>query len=74
MSKDNTSISLINIDEDAPILVAVAWPYVNGDIHVGHLAGYLLPSDIFARYNRLKGRPVLMVSGSDCHGTPIFPI
>jgi len=53
------------------MLVGVAWPYVNGDLHVGHLAGYLLPADIFARYNRLIGNDVLMVSGSDCHGTPI---
>lgn len=53
------------------ILIGVAWPYVNGDLHVGHLAGYLLPADIFARYNRLVGNDVLMVSGSDCHGTPI---
>ncbi|MBN2015478.1 methionine--tRNA ligase [Candidatus Dojkabacteria bacterium] len=53
------------------VLVAVAWPYVNGDIHVGHLAGYLLPADIFARFKRLHGHEVLMVSGSDCHGTPI---
>ncbi len=53
------------------VLVAVAWPYVNGDIHVGHLAGYLLPADVFARYSRIKGYDVLMVSGSDCHGTPI---
>lgn len=52
-------------------LVAVAWPYVNGDLHVGHLAGYLLPADIFARFQRLYGNDVLMVSGSDCHGTPI---
>jgi len=53
------------------ILVAVAWPYVNGEQHIGHLAGYLLPADIFARYNRLVGNNVLMVSGSDCFGTPI---
>ncbi len=53
------------------ILVGVAWPYVNGDIHVGHLAGYLIPADIVARYYRLRGDDVLMVSGSDCHGTPI---
>jgi methionyl-tRNA synthetase len=53
------------------ILIAVAWPYVNGDLHVGHLAGYLLPADIMARYFRLRGHDVLMVSGSDCHGTPI---
>lgn len=53
------------------VLVAIAWPYVNGDIHVGHLAGYLLPADIYARYRRLRGDDVLMVSGSDCYGTPI---
>ncbi|MFN8529572.1 MAG: methionine--tRNA ligase [Anaerolineae bacterium] len=53
------------------IHVSVAWPYANGDLHVGHLAGAYLPSDIFARYHRLKGNRVLMVSGSDSHGTPI---
>src|SRR5215475_2070080 len=53
------------------ILVAVAWPYANGPFHVGHLAGAYLPADIFARYQRLRGNRVLMVSGSDCHGTPI---
>lgn len=53
------------------IHVSVAWPYANGDLHVGHLAGTYLPADIFARYHRLKGNHVLMVSGSDSHGTPI---
>ena len=53
------------------IHVSVAWPYANGDMHVGHLAGAYLPADIFARYHRLKGNQVLMVSGSDSHGTPI---
>ncbi|MEO6062119.1 MAG: methionine--tRNA ligase [Thermoflexales bacterium] len=53
------------------ILVCVAWPYANGDLHVGHVAGAYLPPDIFARYHRLKGNRVLMVSGSDAHGTPI---
>ena len=52
------------------IFVGVAWPYVNGPQHVGHLAGNILPADIFARYQRLAGREVLMVSGSDMHGTP----
>jgi methionyl-tRNA synthetase len=52
-------------------LVCVAWPYANGPIHVGHVAGCYLPPDIFARYQRLKGNDVLMVSGSDQHGTPI---
>jgi methionyl-tRNA synthetase len=54
------------------IHVSIAWPYTNGDPHVGHLAGALLPGDIFARYHRLKGNRVLMVSGSDSHGTPIM--
>ncbi|MBN1286939.1 MAG: methionine--tRNA ligase [Anaerolineae bacterium] len=53
------------------IHVSVAWPYANGDLHVGHLAGAYLPADIFARYHRLKGNYVLMVSGSDSHGTPV---
>ncbi len=54
-----------------PVLVAVAWPYANAEIHVGNLTGSYLPADIFARYQRLRGRQVLMVSGSDSHGTPI---
>jgi methionyl-tRNA synthetase len=53
------------------ILVAVAWPYASGPLHLGHLAGAYLPPDIFARYHRLAGNRVLMVSGSDTHGTPI---
>ncbi len=56
----------------ARILVAVAWPYANGPFHLGHLAGAYLPGDIFARYHRLRGDEVLMVSGSDMHGTPIL--
>jgi methionyl-tRNA synthetase len=53
------------------ILVSVAWPYANGPRHVGHVAGFGVPSDIFARYHRLAGNDVLMVSGTDEHGTPI---
>lgn len=53
------------------ILVSVAWPYANSHLHLGHLAGAYIPADIFARYNRLRGNDVLMVSGSDTHGTPI---
>jgi methionyl-tRNA synthetase len=53
------------------ILVCLAWPYANGDLHVGHIAGCYLPADIFARYQRLKGNRVVVVSGSDSHGTPI---
>ena len=59
------------------ILVCVAWPYASGPagtgpLHLGHIAGAYLPPDIFARYHRLKGNQVLMVSGSDSHGTPIM--
>ena len=53
------------------ILVSVAWPYANADIHVGNITGAYLPADVFARYHRLKGNRVLMVSGTDAHGTPI---
>lgn len=51
--------------------IGVAWPYVNGELHIGHFAGYLLPADICARYLRATGNDVLLVSGSDCFGTPI---
>ncbi len=54
------------------ILVAVAWPYASGPRHIGHVAGFGVPSDIFARYHRLRGDSVLMVSGTDEHGTPIM--
>ncbi|MBN1162429.1 methionine--tRNA ligase [Patescibacteria group bacterium] len=53
------------------VFIGVAWPYVNGTLHIGHFAGYLLPADISSRYHRLIGDDVLMVSGSDCFGTPI---
>ena len=53
------------------ILIGVAWPYANGPLHLGHVSGAYLPADIFARYHRLKGNDVLMVSGSDQHGTPV---
>lgn len=53
------------------VVVNIAWPYANGPIHLGHLAGSLLPADIFSRYNRIIGNEVLMVGGSDQHGTPI---
>ena len=54
------------------ILVAVAWPYANGPRHIGHVAGFGVPSDIYARYHRLRGNDVLMVSGTDEHGTPVM--
>ena len=53
------------------IFIGVAWPYANGPLHLGHLAGCYLGADIFARYHRMRGNQVLMVSGSDTHGTPI---
>ena len=53
------------------ILIAIAWPYSNAEIHVGNITGSHLPGDIVARYHRLKGDNVLMVSGTDSHGTPV---
>ena len=53
------------------ILIAIAWPYANAEIHVGNITGSHLPGDIAARYHRLKGNKVLMVSGTDSHGTPV---
>lgn len=53
------------------ILVCVAWPYASADIHQGNVTGSYLPADIYARFHRLKGNRVLMVSGSDSHGTPV---
>ncbi|MFZ5910367.1 MAG: methionine--tRNA ligase [Chloroflexota bacterium] len=53
------------------ILIAIAWPYANAEIHVGNLTGSHLPGDIVARFHRLKGNKVLMVSGTDSHGTPV---
>lgn len=58
-------------DSKKKVFIGVAWPYVNGDLHIGHLAGYLLPADITSRYFRATGHEVLMISGSDCYGTPI---
>jgi methionyl-tRNA synthetase len=54
------------------ILSAVAWPYANGPRNLGHVAGFGVPSDVFSRYMRMAGHDVLMVSGSDEHGTPIL--
>src|SRR4026209_1155175 len=53
------------------ILIAIAWPYSNAEIHVGNITGSHLPGDIVARYHRLKGKKVLVVSGTDSHGTPV---
>jgi methionyl-tRNA synthetase len=57
--------------EPTKVLVAVAWPYAQGPLHLGHLAGANLPADIYARFRRSIGDDVIMVSGSDVHGTPI---
>ncbi|MGO2585942.1 MAG: methionine--tRNA ligase [Brachybacterium tyrofermentans] len=54
------------------VLSAVAWPYANGPRHIGHVAGFGVPSDVFSRYMRMAGNDVLMVSGTDEHGTPIL--
>ena len=54
------------------ILVAPAWPYASGPRHIGHVAGFAVPADVFARYQRLRGNDVLMVSGTDEHGTPVM--
>ena len=54
------------------VLTSVAWPYANGPRHIGHVAGFGVPSDVFSRYMRMAGHDVLMVSGSDEHGTPIL--
>ncbi|MCB0978654.1 MAG: class I tRNA ligase family protein, partial [Acidimicrobiales bacterium] len=54
------------------VLSAVAWPYANGPRHIGHVAGFGVPSDVFSRYMRMQGHDVLMVSGTDEHGTPIL--
>src|SRR3954447_1658303 len=54
------------------VLSAVAWPYANGPRHIGHVAGFGVPSDVSSRYMRMRGHDVLMVSGTDEHGTPIL--
>ncbi|MBB5956355.1 methionyl-tRNA synthetase [Saccharothrix tamanrassetensis] len=55
----------------ASVLTAVAWPYANGPRHIGHVSGFGVPSDVFSRFMRMSGNRVLMVSGTDEHGTPI---
>lgn len=59
-------------NQSQKIFIGVSWPYASGKIHLGHLAGQNISCDVFARYHRLKGNKVLMVSGSDSHGTPIL--
>lgn len=62
----------MNNTQSEKIFIGVSWPYASGKIHLGHLAGQNIACDVFARYHRLKGNRVLMVSGSDSHGTPIL--
>jgi methionyl-tRNA synthetase len=71
LNKTNNSNRSLSATNKEKIFIGVAWPYVNGNLHIGHVAGYLLPADISARFFRLIGSEVLMVSGSDCFGTPI---
>src|SRR5206468_3273105 len=63
---------LTRIRRMSRVLSAVAWPYANGPRHIGHVAGFGVPSDVFSRYMRMAGHDVLMVSGTDEHGTPIL--
>ncbi len=70
-STTGTILALTDTSDARKVLVAVAWPYAQGSLHLGHIAGSYLPADIFARYHRAVGNDVLMVSGSDAHGTPI---
>jgi len=57
--------------EPRTVLIAPAWPYANGPRHIGHVAGFAVPADVLARFERLRGSRVLMASGTDEHGTPI---
>ncbi len=66
-----TDVPVTSAPHPEQVLVAVAWPYASGPRHLGHAAGAYVPPDIFARYHRMAGNNVLMVSGSDMHGTPI---
>jgi methionyl-tRNA synthetase len=65
-------LAAVSSNSKKKILVAVAWPYASGLRHIGHVAGFGVPSDTFARYHRLRGNDVLMVSGTDEHGTPVM--
>src|SRR5215203_4056185 len=80
---DHWSTGSINSTEPRPrdtrvermssrVLTAVAWPYANGPRHIGHVSGFGVPSDVFSRYMRMTGHSVLMISGTDEHGTPIL--
>src|SRR5207248_5486441 len=70
--RSSRSRSLSEQQRSRKVLVAPAWPYASGPRHLGHVVGFAVPADIFARYHRLKGNDVLMVSGTDEHGTPVM--
>ena len=67
----DASLTTLGHVSDRHILTAVAWPYANGPRHIGHVSGFGVPSDVFSRFHRMSGDKVLMVSGTDEHGTPI---
>ena len=71
-SSRNLSLADPKASPPQKILVAPAWPYASGKRHLGHVVGFAVPADIYARYHRLRGNDVLMVSGTDEHGTPVM--
>ena len=70
-SEDEFSSSL-PLAVSSPVLFQIIEYGFNGPRHIGHVAGFGVPSDVYARYERMKGNDVLMVSGTDEHGTPIL--
>ncbi|MGH7760687.1 MAG: methionine--tRNA ligase [Candidatus Dormibacteraceae bacterium] len=70
-SGDALADTVHQVAEKRTVLVAPAWPYANGPRHIGHVAGFAVPADVLARFERLRGSRVLMASGTDEHGTPI---
>jgi methionyl-tRNA synthetase len=62
----------MDFNDPQKIFIGVSWPYASSNLHLGHLAGQYVACDVFARYHRLRGHDVLMVSGSDCHGAPVI--
>ena len=71
LNRDEAKRFVVVTDLPEKVLVTSAWPYINVTPHLGNLVGSVLSADVTARYYRLKGDDVLMVSGSDTHGTPI---
>src|SRR5260370_8477555 len=72
VSERAASLRLCSVgSERRTVLVAPAWPYANGPRHIGHVAGFAVPADVLARFERFRGSRVLMASGTDEHATPI---